>query len=210
MNFLNPLYDYFQSNWLELCATALTLVAVGLTVVQNVWNWPIGAVSVLLTGLVFFEKNLFADVGLQGFFFVMQFYGWYQWLHGGTGRDDLPVRRAPPRLLLVLVVLGAGSSPALGYTLNRFTTQEVAYFDSAIAVFSLIAQWLLARKYLENWLFWIVIDAVAVGVYAYKSLYVFTGLYALFLGMAAMGYVEWSKSLRGEGGRPAAVPPEEE
>jgi nicotinamide mononucleotide transporter len=193
----------FGMDPLELAAAVLGLVSVGLTVKQNVWNWPVGAVMVALYAYVFFRTQLYADAGLQVVYFVMQFYGWYQWLHGGDKHDRLPVGRASARCLLVLENLGLAGTAALGYGLGRWTDQAMPYADSTIAVFSLLAQWMLARKLLENWLVWIGIDALAVGVYARKQLYPTAVLYGVFLALAAAGYLAWRRSWREEQAAPA-------
>jgi nicotinamide mononucleotide transporter len=162
---------------------------------------------VALYAVIFWRERLYADSGLQVIYFALQFYGWYQWLHGGVARDELPVSRVPGRLVLPLAALGVGGTAGMGYTLARWTDQDLSYLDSAIAAFSLIAQWMLARKLLENWLVWIAVDVLAVGVYAYKQLYPTAALYALFLALAAAGYLERKRSLRGAAGEAVVLLP---
>jgi nicotinamide mononucleotide transporter len=181
---------------LEIVAAALGLLSVWLTVKQNVWCWPVGAAMVALYAFLFWQARLYADSGLQVIYFVLQFYGWYQWLFGGASHDALPVSRASGLALSILAGLGVIGTAALGWALGRWTNQAVPYFDSAIAVFSLLAQWMLARKLLENWLVWIAVDVLAIGVYASRELYPTVVLYAVFLIMAAAGYVTWRNSLR--------------
>src|SRR5262245_36975079 len=127
------------SGVLEFLAMALVLVSVGLTVRQNVLCWPVGAVSVVLYALVFWVAQLYAGAGLQVFFFAMQFYGWYQWLHGGRHRDELPVTSAPWWLVIVVPV-GAISAFALGLGLATWTDQKLPYLDASVTAFSLVAQ----------------------------------------------------------------------
>jgi nicotinamide mononucleotide transporter len=189
----------------EMVASVLGLVSVYLTVRQNVWCWPLGAVMVALYAVIFWMVNLFADAGLQVFFFGMQFYGWYEWLHGGEGRAELPVRLTPRPLLAPLALLGIACTAALGYTLRRWTRQDLAYWDSGIVVFSLIAQWMLARKYLENWLVWIGVDVVAVGVYWVKDLHATAVLYVVFLLLCVAGLRDWRRSLAAQAPQPGTV-----
>lgn len=183
-------------NVLEVVGSMLGIVSVWLTVRQNVWCWPIGILMVTLYILIFARAQLYADAGLQFVYVVVQFYGWYEWLHGGDQRQQLAVSVAPTPLLVQLGALGVVGTAALGYALNRWTDQALPYFDSAVAVYSLIAQWMLARKLLQNWLVWIGVDVLASGVYAAKELYATTGLYIVFLGLAAAGFREWKRSLR--------------
>ena len=182
-------------NPLEVIASLLGLVSVGLTVRQNVLCWPIGIVMVALFTIVFARERLYADAGLQVVFLVLQVYGWYEWLHGGKGASELPVTRTTPSTLLGLLVLGAAGTAALGTALARWTNQDLSYLDSAVAVYSLVAQGLLARKKIENWLLWIAIDVLAVGIYAWKHLYATAVLYGIFCFMAAAGYRAWRRSL---------------
>lgn len=183
---------------LELVAAVLGLVSVGLTVRQNVLCFPVGIAMVALYIVVFARARLYADAGLQVVYVVLQVYGWYEWLHGGKGDTELPVTRTAPRTLAAWLTLGAVGTAALGTALVRWTNQEVAYLDSAVAVYSLVAQGLLARKKIENWLVWIAIDVLAVGIYSWKHLYATAVLYALFCGMAAAGYRAWRRTLAPE------------
>jgi nicotinamide mononucleotide transporter len=187
----------FGMSVLELVAAGLGLVSVWLTVRQNVWCWPTGAVMVALYFYIFYESKLYADMGLQAVYFVLQFYGWYQWLHGGEKRQELPVSRTPRRLLFLLAALGALGTVGLGWVLRTYTDAAIPYWDSTATAFSLVAQWMLARKFLENWLFWIGVDVLSVGIYVYKELYPTAVLYAIFLVMAATGFVQWKKTLPG-------------
>jgi nicotinamide mononucleotide transporter len=189
---------------LEVAAAVLGLVSVGLTVRQNVWAWPVGAVMVALYAWIFYHSRLYADAGLQVIYFGLQFYGWYEWLHGGAGHDRLPVGRASARCLLLLAGLGTAGAAALGHLLGRYTDQATPYADSTVTVFSLLAQWMLARKLLENWLVWVGVDALAVGVYVARGLYPTAVLYAVFLVMAGAGFLAWRKSWREENERAAS------
>ncbi len=180
---------------LELFAAALGLVAVWLVVRERVWAWPLGAVQVALYIYIFGAARLYADAGLQTIYFGLQFYGWYQWLHGGAHRDRLRVTRASPALLAWSVGVGTVGTLALGTVLARYTNQALPYWDSGIAAFSLVAQWMLARKLIENWVFWFVIDMVAVGVYCTRGLYPTTVLYLVYLGLAVAGWRAWRQSI---------------
>lgn len=184
----------FGMSKLELFAALLGLVSVWLTVVQNVWCWPVGAVMVALYFFIFYQARLYADMGLQGVYFVLQFYGWYAWLYGGARHDPLTVRRATPHQLVMAGALGLAGTFALGHALSRYTDASLPYWDSAATAFSLVAQWLLARKLIENWLLWVGVDVLSVGIYWVKGLYPTMVLYAVFTGMAVCGYRAWLTS----------------
>jgi nicotinamide mononucleotide transporter len=182
-------------NSYEIIGTILGLVSVWLTVRQNIWCWPTGLVMVALYAVVFFQAKLYADAGLQVVYFVLQIYGWYEWLHGGKARSKLNVTRIRLRLGVVLVVIAATATAAMGYLLATKTDAALPYWDSTATVLSLIAQWMLARKIIENWLVWITVDLLSIGIYAAKALYPTMALYAAFLALAALGWIEWRKSL---------------
>ncbi|HEX3159103.1 MAG TPA: nicotinamide riboside transporter PnuC [Gemmatimonadaceae bacterium] len=184
---------------LEIVAALLGLVSVWLNTRENVWGWPVGAVMVALYIVVFARVQLYADAGLQAVFFVLQFYGWYEWLHGGRARTRLLVTRTPPQLLLALLATGAAGTLLLGTLLGRHTDQALPFWDSGIAAFSLVAQWMMARKLLESWTLWFAIDVVAVGVYWSKALHPTAALYAVFLALCVVGWRDWSRSMRVHG-----------
>jgi nicotinamide mononucleotide transporter len=192
---------------LELVAASIGLVAVWLMVREHVWSWPIGAVMVALYIVIFYRARLYADAGLQVIYLGLQFYGWYQWLHGGARHDALTVSRATPRTLAAVIAIGAAGTVLLGTVLARYTDQALPYWDSAIAAFSLVTQWMVARKLLENWIFWFVIDVVAVGVYFNRGLYPTAGLYAVYLGLAVAGWRAWRASYHAQFPAPAAPQP---
>lgn len=122
-------------------------------------------------------------------------YGWWYWLHGNSRDEQPPVTRLPAVHLISWISLGLLGTFALGYTMHRYTDASLPYWDAATTVLSLIAQYLLARKRLESWLFWISVNVMAIGVYLAKDLYLTTGLYTLFLGLAVAGFIAWQRSL---------------
>lgn len=180
---------------LELVAAILGVVSVYLTARQHVLCWPVGAVMVALYTYVFFDAKLYADMGLQVVYFFLQFYGWYQWLHGGRDKAELAVSRTSPALWGVLLGAALGFSLALGWSLANHTDASMPYVDSAITGFSLAAQYMIAKKKLENWLVWAVVDTVAIYVFYTKQLYPTAVLYAVFLGLCIVGYRSWRRTL---------------
>jgi len=183
---------------LEIAGAVLSVLAVWLTVRQNSWCWPIGIVSVVIYAWVYFTARLYADSGLQLIYVALQFYGWHTWLHGGANRTELPVSRIPGRILAVTLAVGAIGAVILGTLLRRHTDAALPYLDAATTSYSLIAQWMQTRKWIEHWMVWIVVDVVYVGMLIYKKLNVTAGLYALFIVLAIMGLVQWSRALLGQ------------
>jgi nicotinamide mononucleotide transporter len=181
---------------LEIVAVAVTLLAVYLTARQVIWCWPLGMLSVTLYTMVFYQARLYADMGLQGLYFALAAYGWWAWLHGGEEHGELAVSRASRSLLLLLGAIGTLVAVTLGLTLHRYTDASLPFLDSALTAFSIVGQWMQTRKLLEAWLVWLAVDVFYVGMFLYKELYPTAGLYAVFLYLAVLGFVEWRRSMR--------------
>jgi nicotinamide mononucleotide transporter len=181
-------------NGLELFAAIVGAVSVWLSVRQNILSWPTAIVNVILYALVFYQAKLYADMGLQVVYAVLSIYGWYEWLYGGEGRTELRVTRTSPRLATLLTLIALFGSAGLGALLRHGTDAALPYMDSFLSSTSLVAQWMMTRKKLENWLVWILVDVLYVGMFVFKGLYLTAGLYAVFLGLAVKGYLDWRRS----------------
>jgi nicotinamide mononucleotide transporter len=181
---------------LEIVAAVFGVVSVFLSVRQNIWSWPTAIVNVGLYIIVFYEAKLYADTGLQVVYVVLNAYGWYHWLYGGKNRTELPVSRTSARVWLIVVTIGTAFAALLGTFLSRNTDAALPFVDASTTSTSLVAQWMMTRKLLENWIIWVAVDVVYIGMYIYKSLYVTAVLYLIFLILSAMGFVQWRRSLR--------------
>jgi nicotinamide mononucleotide transporter len=180
----------------EAAGVLFGVVAVWLTTRESLWCWPTGLVNVGLFIVVFAQARLYADMGLQVVYAAACLYGWHAWLHGGRDAGALHVSLAPRPLLAALLAVGTGFAGVLGFLLARHTDASLPYLDSTLASFSLVAQWMQTRKWLETWVLWIAVDVVYVGMYAVKQLYLTAGLYAVFLGLAVIGLRAWTISCR--------------
>ena len=180
---------------LELFGAILGALSVYLSVRQNIWSWPTAIINVTVYAVVFYHAKLYADAGLQVIYAVLSIYGWYEWLHGGEHRTALRVTRTSPRLGAVLTGIALVGSAALGTLLSRTTDAALPFMDSFLSSTSLVAQWMMTRKKLENWLVWIGVDVLYVGVFIYRHLYITAALYAVFLALAVRGYVDWRRSM---------------
>ncbi len=178
---------------LEIIAVLLGLANIGLLVRRSIWNYPLGLAMVTLYAWIFYDARLYSDALLQIFFFVVQLYGWWNWSRAAGEADDhrIPVLRlAKPHQLgllagTILVSVGWGTMMA------RLTDAHYPYWDGTIAMTSVVAQILLARRYLENWVLWIIIDILAIGLYWTKGLQLTAGLYCVFLILSALGLYQW-------------------
>lgn len=180
---------------LEWVAVLTGFACVWLAARESLWNFPTAIISCGLYVLVYYRTQLYSDCGLQVFFILFNLYGWYVWRFGGRNRTELPVTRARPAEWAILLALAAIFTAGSGYYLAHHTDAALPYWDSFTTGGSLVGQYLLIRKRLENWLVWIVVDIIYVPILWYKQLYPTTALYALYLGLAVYGYLEWRRAL---------------
>lgn len=180
---------------LEAVAFVTGVFCVWLVTRQNIWNFPLGLVTVGIYAFVFYEFRLFATAGLQLIFFALNLIGWYLWLYGGANRSALTVRRAP-RLEWLLTALGIAGATALLY---RFLTEAggaTKFWDALVTSISLAAQLGQSRKILECWYLWILADLIYIPVCLYNGLYLTALLYGVFFVLAVMGLQEWRKAVK--------------
>lgn len=182
-------------NVLEAAAVAFGIVSVYLSAREKILAWPTAIVNVLLYTIVFRGAKLYADMGLQVVYAGVNAYGWYAWLRGGTRHEGVRIGRIPARTALLLGIATIVASALLGTLMRRYTDASLPFLDAALSATSLAAQWMLARKLLENWLVWIAVDVFYVPMFLYKGLYLTAGLYVVFLLLSIMGFVQWRRSL---------------
>ena len=181
--------------YIEYAAIAATVLCVVLTARQHILCWPTGLVAVVLYSFVFFHAKLYSQFGLQFYYFYVQIYGWHHWLHGGQHRDDLPVTLLAPQHGAALISLTFVGALGLGWSMSSFTDASLPFADAFTTVAALVAQWLLARKKLEAWAFWIAVDIVSVRNFWLNDIKPSAYLYAILLLLAAWGFVAWRKSM---------------
>lgn len=183
---------WWDISWLEIVGAVTGAACVLLVVARSIWNFPLGIASCAAYLAFFAEGRLYAEAGLQVLFILLGIQGWLAWVRGHGG--EVVVRRVPVGELTLLAVL----FPAAWLGLARLLEQvggAAPTFDAFATALSLAAQWLLNRRYVENWLGWIVVDQVSVALFWSREMYLTAGLYALFLGMCAAGLVEWRRHL---------------
>jgi nicotinamide mononucleotide transporter len=166
-----------------------------LAIRQVPWCWPIGIGNAALFLVAYVNARIYGAAGLQAVYVVVSIYGWYQWLHGGAGHGRLEVSRTPTAWAAGLAVFGVATSLALGLVLKHRTDDALPFADAAVTAFSLVAQWMATRKWLENWAVWITVDVAYVVMYASQRLYPTAGLYATFLALAVLGFRRWRASM---------------
>lgn len=186
-------------NPLEAVASFLGLINIVLIVRRSVWNYPFGLAMVAIYAWLFAQPDvrLYSDSGLQVFFFGVQLYGWWNWARSEAESGEVEVLLLPPAGQMAWIAVIAVATLVWGALMHRFTSAALPWWDAFIAMTSVSAQLLMARRYLENWVLWIAVDAVAIGVYAAKGLMLTAILYAAFLILSAVGLLSWRKALTG-------------
>lgn len=183
-------------HWTEVFGFITGVACVGLLVRQSIWNWPVGIANNLTFIVLYYRTGLYADVGLQGFYVAISLYGWWAWLHGGRDHGRLAVGRVKPAVALALAAGVALATVAMATLLKRYTNSTVPYLDSLITALSLAAQFMMTRKWIENWAVWIVANCVSVGLLVYKGLYVAASLYLVYQVLCVLGWRQWREALR--------------
>lgn len=183
------------TSWLELLAFALSLIMVLCNMREIHWGWPLAMASSALYGALFWHSRLYGEAALQVFFIVMAVWGWWQWLRGGAQSRPLRVARLGREAAFKTLAACALLWPLTGLFLLTFTDTDVPWWDGFTTGLSLVGQALLGRKWIENWLVWLAVNVVSVGLFAWKGLWLTVLLYALFVVLSVAGYRAWQRNL---------------
>lgn len=180
----------------ELIACVLAIAMVLCNFAVNPTAWPLAIASSALYALLFAHSRLYGEAGLQLVFIAVAFWGWWQWLRGrGDDGALLRVHRLGKRARLAIALVTLAAWPLLGLLLARVTDTDVPYLDALPTVGSIAGQFLLARKLVENWPAWLLVNLWSIGVFAYKALWLTVLLYAVFAVLAAIGWRTWQRML---------------
>jgi nicotinamide mononucleotide transporter len=171
-----------------------------LAIRENLWCWPAAFLSSVLTIVVMFEARLYSEAALNVFYAVMAVYGWYQWRYGGRGQGApaLPISTWPLKTHALAIGGSLLLSAAIGWFMSRHTAAAFPYLDAFVTVSSLITTYMVARKILENWLYWLVVDSLSLYLYSQRELYLYVGLFALYLVLVVLGWVRWHRDWRAQ------------
>jgi nicotinamide mononucleotide transporter len=181
-----------MSGW-ELVGVLLGFTYLVLAIRQNIWCWLAAALAEMIFVAVMFDAQLYMESGLRIFYLIMAAYGWHNWRFGGEG--DLPVTRWPLRQHVIAAALIVALLLVSGGLLSIYTDAAFPYWDSFTTWSAMFATWLVARKVLENWYYWLVIDAVSVWLYLERGLVFIASLYLVYLVMIVFGYLAWKRSM---------------
>ncbi len=187
----------FSDLFIEILGALTGLIYLYFSIRRSIWLWPWGIITSLLYVYVYFNAKFYADFSLQFYYLGISIYGWLYWTRGKKENQEnsRPVVKANFRELLVFIVIIGFLTLLSGYALDNYTDSPLPYWDAFTTAGGIVATWMLARKYLEHWLFWIVIDLVSLGTYVYKELYPTVILFAAYTIMAIVGYYQWKKAI---------------
>lgn len=181
---------------LEISANLTTALAIFLAGRNSIHTWWLGIIGCVLFGVLFYQSQLYADFTLQGFFIVTGMIGWARWRKGDG--NSLPITRTRPATLVLCVVVGVVTAGAYGALLYRFTDAYAPGWDSLLLTGSVIGQILLMNRKLENWIFWLAVNTIAVPLFYSRGLYLTSGLYAAYWIHAVYAYLQWQEARRGQ------------
>jgi nicotinamide mononucleotide transporter len=185
--------------WLELLAVALAVLYLLLAIRQNIWCWAAAAVSTGLYLFIMYHARLYMESALQVFYLAMAAYGWYQWRRGGADHAGVRVTTWPWRSHLLAAAVVFALVFASGFLLERYSDAALPFADAFTTWAAVVATWMVARKILENWIYWFVIDSVSVYLYLSRELYFTAALFVAYLVMIVFGYRSWRRSMLEQG-----------
>lgn len=182
-----------ELGWVQWSAFLCGLLYIALASLNKISCWIFGILSAgLWTYAAFFQYQLYMDAGLNVFYVIMGIIGWINWSKGGQG-DELPITQLSRNVNFWIIVLGMIGSVILGYILTYYTDAALPYWDALTTIFSVVATFLLIRRRIDNWVYWIITDAIYVGMYFYREAYLFGILFLVYTVMAVIGWIQWQR-----------------
>ena len=187
--------EFLANHWLDIVTTALGLAYILLEYKASVWMWLVGFMMQALGIVLYYQKGLYADCGMEFYYLVMTVYGYWRWIHGSKENKELKITHFPKKMILPWLAIIAAVWLVIYLLLINFTNSNVPVADSFTTALSIIGIWALAHKYLEQWFIWIAVDVVTCALYFYKDIPFKASLYALYVIIAIFGYRKWLKMM---------------
>ena len=188
--------DWINTNSVEIIGTLSGFIFLYFEIKQSKWLWPVGLFSALMYIYVFFMVKFYADMGLQFYYVFISIYGWFHWSKSKkSNKPELPVSSLKTPLFFKLLLASLSIYIPITFILLNYTDSPLPYWDSLTTALSIVATWMLAKKILEQWLVWVLVDAISVGLYLYKELYPTAILFAVYTILALYGYFQWKKDM---------------
>lgn len=186
-----------QMSYWEIIAALLSIFYISLAIKQNIWCWIAAFFSTLIYSILFFDATLLMSSFLNAYYLIMAIYGWYSWKIRNDYKDsNLKISTLNLSVNAKIIVVLSIISIVLGYYMTNYTNASYAYLDSTITIFSLIATYMMTKKILDNWIYWIIIDSAAIYLYFKKEFYVTSILFLIYTILAFLAYMEWKKEYK--------------
>lgn len=185
--------EWLSAHYIEVFGALSGMIFIILEIRQNIWLWPLGLLTSLIYVWVFFNTKFYADMGLQVYYILISIYGWYWWLKGGKNSEtgSLVITGVSARLAWKLLFVLLLIFFTIWFVLSKYTDSPVPGWDAFTTALSVIATWMLARKIIEHWILWVIVDIVSMALYIYKGLYPTVILFGVYTVMAVIGYRKW-------------------
>ena len=190
---------WFSQHYVELVATITALIYLYFSIRGHILLWLFGIISSLIYVYVCFKARIYADMSINAYYVVISIYGWIHWaLRRAESKNKFSISRLKMMQSILLLAITTIIFFFIGYILNNYTDSDIAWWDAFTTALSITATWMLARKIMEHWLLWIIVDGVSVGLYIYKELYITVILFVVYTTMAVVGFYEWKKQWKKE------------
>lgn len=194
---MQDIINYISKNWIEITGVVLSLIYLYLSIRQKVGLWFFGIISSIFYTVVFVESGLYADMSLQVYYIAISIYGWIHWKKGHISqKEEIPATFMASKDWIIAGIGTVVVYLLYYFILTRYTDSTVPVTDSIVGALSVVGTWMLAKKFIENWLVWIVADVICVGLYIYKDLYPTSVLNVIYTIMAGVGYWQWKKGMK--------------
>lgn len=181
---------------IEIIGAVIGLLYLYLEYKASKWLWPVGVLMPILYVWIFFQSKFYADMGINVYYFFASIYGWMRWTKSQSEDSGLPISHTPRRYILPLLVIGTTLFAVMAFILIRFTDSPVPYGDSFTTALSILAMWMLAHKYLEQWGLWFLVNIISCGLYVWKGLYPTSVLFAIYSVISVFGYFKWKRMMK--------------
>lgn len=180
-------------NILDIIGAIGSFLATAAYIKVNLWAWPLSLCALFINISLYYQKGIYGDTVLHIVYLIFTLYGWYQWKSGTKEHQSLPITSINITQILVLIPISIGSIYVIFYLLQNYTDSQIPFWDAVTTILSLIAQWMVCRKIIENWFLWLVIDGIYLGMYFHKSIPAHALLRIVYFAMAVVGYWHWRK-----------------
>lgn len=192
-NFVEQL---LQTSWLEAIAVVAGIGSVWFSKQESILVYPVGIVSVLIYVYLAWVYQLYADSGVNFYYFVMSVYGWWNWKHTNSDANQIPISRSDGKGHLINGFVFVASFVLLGFVLTKFTNSDVPMWDAFTTAAAITAMWLMAQKKIEHWIFWLICNLSSIPLYTYKGLPFTSFQFLIFTILSIMGWISWSRKLK--------------